>query len=365
MNTATAVQEDRVTLTQAEAPELIAATPQNKYRLIGEPGIGKTSMAQEISRITGYPYTLIDVPNMALGDGAIPIPNYEKKILEYFPNGKFKLHLNTPTIIFLDEFTKADPEVQNTLHPLLEVWNPRLGDLGLPEGSIVVLTGNLDSDGVGDSLKAHTLMRITTVEISKPTADEWLLWAADNNISRVVMAWVNRTPDCLASYRDNGQQTNPFIFNPTKVAMGACVTPRTLELASNIVEAQDKFTANALKAALTGTIGGAATNSLMQFIQHHASMPTWAEIEANPHTARLPSSSGAAAVMTFSALDHVKTTPQLESFMTYIGRKGVDEEFQVMFGVGFAGPTASATNKLIAFGADAFTEWAEKNQDLL
>lgn len=362
MNT---VMQDRITLTLTEAPPLIAATPFNKYHLIGEPGVGKTSMAKELSRITGYPFEIIDVPNMALGDGAIPVPNYEKKILEYFPNGKFRLHLGEPTIIFLDEFTKADEEVQNTLHPLLEVWNPRLGDLGLPKGSIVVLTGNLESDGVGDNLKAHTKMRITRVEISKPDFEEWLLWAAVNNISPIVMAWVNRTPDCLASYRDKGQETNPFIFNPNKVMEGTCVTPRTLELASYIVEARHKFTVNALKVALTGTIGAAAANSLTQFITYHESMTPWSEIMANPKTAPLPPSSGACAVMVFSALDYIKTADQLQAFMTYISRDGVDEEFQVIFGVGFAGPQATAANKRIAFSADAFTEWADKNQDLL
>lgn len=362
------VLEDRVTVTLAETAPMMAANPNNRFFLVAEPGVGKTSLAAELSRITGYPYEIIDVPNMGIGDGAIPIPDMETKTLNYYPNGKFRLHEGKPVIICLDEFTKATDEAKNTLHPLLEVKDPRLGDLPLPNGSIVFMTGNLESDGVGDSLKAHSKMRITMIEVAKPTSDEWLLWAAANDIEPIVMAWVSRNPDALASYRDAGQQSNPYIFNPSVTGQGSVVTPRTLELASNLVKTRHLYSANALRVALTGTIGASATDSLMHFIRHHESMTPWSEIVANPRTAPMPPNVGACAVLVFSALEHIKTSQDLDAFMEYLSRKdaGYDtDEFQVIFGVSLAGPNSTDAKRRLAFTSRAFAKWAERNEDLL
>ena len=57
--------------------------------------------------------------------------------------------------------------MKNMLHPLLEVFNPRLGDIPVPEGSIIYLTGNLDTDGVGDGLAQHTRQRVAELIVSK------------------------------------------------------------------------------------------------------------------------------------------------------------------------------------------------------
>jgi MoxR-like ATPase len=126
---------------------------------------------------------------MDLGDAAVPMPVQETKTLEYFINSAFGMHLNEPVIIVLDEYPKASDPIKNMLHPLLEVNEPRMGSVALPAGSIVVITGNLESDGVGDSLLAHTRMRLTMLEISKPTSEEWLAWASTADISPVVTAW--------------------------------------------------------------------------------------------------------------------------------------------------------------------------------
>ena len=364
----TSSMQERNTVTLAEAAPLIAANPKIRFFLQGEPGVGKTSIAREVSRITSMPYVIIDVPNMSISDGAIPIPIDATKTLEYYVNGRFGMHHGTPRIIVLDEFTKGGDEAKNTLHPLLEVVDPRLGDTMLPAGSIVIMTGNLTSDGVGDNLKAHSKLRITTVEIAKPDFEEWLLWAAANDIEPIVMAWVSRTPDCLASYLDAGQSKNPYIFNPSVVGQGSVVAPRTLELASNLLKTRHKYSVNALRVALIGTVGEAATNSLMHFIRHHENMTPWSEIMTNPKTAKQPDSAGACAVLIYGALERIKSRPELDAFITYLSRESKDydsEEFQVIFGVSIAGPGSSADKKRIAFSSSAFADWAARNQDLL
>jgi hypothetical protein len=162
--------------------------------------------------------------------------------------------------MLIDEFSKSMEPVKNMLHPLLEVNNPRLGDVSLPEGSIVFMTGNLTSDGVGDTLKAHTKSRITTLHVKKPDSEQWLRWAVSSGkIDPVVMAWVDRFPHALASYTDDGQSENPYIYQPKKM-QDSYVTPRSLELASNIIAKRSEFDDASLIAALSGTIGEAGGN---------------------------------------------------------------------------------------------------------
>jgi len=86
----------------------------------------------------------------------MPSINRDQQVTEYSPNAILQLQTGKPVVIMLDEFTKAPQPVQNMLHPLLEARNPRLGNIPLPQGSIVFLTGNMASDGVGDNIKAHT-----------------------------------------------------------------------------------------------------------------------------------------------------------------------------------------------------------------
>jgi len=349
---------NRITVTLNQAADLILACPNNRFMLQGEPGIGKSSIIKILQEKTGYAACYIDVPNMDLGDIAMPIIDHETKTTKYYPNARFQFHLGKPVIIMLDEFSKGADPVKNMLHPLLEVVNPRLGDVPVPPGSIIFMTGNLSSDGVGDGLKAHTKMRITVVEISKPTAKEWLVWAADNAISPVVMAWVDRNPHALASYRDGDQQGNQYIFMPNTV-QGAVVTPRTLELASNIIKMRESFDHTALHAALAGTVGAPAANSIAAFIAHQDSLPSWKDIIEQPHRTRLPTEQGALAVLVFGAIERVERS-SLPQFLDYISR--AEEEWQTIFCLGLA---RSKTKQAMAFTCKAFSDWAVKNEDLL
>ena len=350
---------DRITVNLQEAADLAASVPENRFFFRGEPGIGKSSLAKVLQERTGYHTVLVDCAGMDLGDGALPMPVNETKTLEYFINSIFGMHTGEPVCLILDELSKSSASVFNMFHPLLEVYKPRMGNRLLPEGSIVVMTGNLDIDGVGDQMLAHSKMRVTEVEVAKHTADEWLVWAADNGIHPVVMAWVKRTPDCMASYRDGGQDGNPYIFLPNKV-QGAVVTGRSLERVSNLVHKRDKYTPNALLAAMAGTVGAAAADSMSAFIRHNDSLTPWKDIMESPLTAAIPDNQGALAVMVFGALERIQNKDELSAFLTYIAR--ADEEWQCVFSISLA---KNKKKQGMAFTCKAFAEWCAKNQDLL
>ena len=348
------------TVSLAEAAALIRTCQGNRFFLRGEPGIGKSSIMSAFEAHFGdaYAYAYFDCAQKDLGDIAMPVTNREMRVTEYFPNAVLQLQTGKPVIIMLDEFTKAPQPVQNMLHPLLEARNPRLGDIALPEGSIVFLTGNMASDGVGDNSKAHTLNRVTTVTGRKPSAEEWLAWAVNNDIDPVVMAWVNQFPHAMSSYLEGDQDSNPYIFNPKKM-QGSFVSPRSLQLVSHVLKQREHLTPNATLAAMIGTIGEAGARDVHAFVEYQDQLPTWEAMTTNPKTAKLPDSPGACAVLVFGAIAKIDKST-ITPFMEYVER--MEPEWQAVFAINIAkNPQKNQT----AFTSPKFRDWALKNVDIL
>jgi len=346
------------TVTLKQAAQLIMSNPKVRFIVRGEPGIGKSTMLSTIAKaLPGHNAAYMDVPNMDLGDIAMPVIDHDNKVTRYYPNARFRLHEGKPVIVMLDEFTKGAEPIKNMLHPLLEVTNPRLGDVPIDEDSIVFLTGNLLSDGVGDNMKAHTRNRIVEIVVSKPDSDQWLDWALNSDIDPVVMAWVRQFPHALDSYT-NGDDGNPYIYNPRK-QQNAYVTPRSLQIASNIVSTRDKNDSGALISALKGAIGEAAARDMQAFIDYQDQLPSWDSILAGPKSAAVPTSAGACAVLIFGAISKVDRQ-SISPFMDYLAR--FEAEWQAAFAINIA---KNPTKQLIAFSSKSFSDWVQANEDLL
>lgn len=352
------------TLTLKQAAQVTAAVPENNFFWQGEPGIGKSS-ALEYFRENMPEYMIaepIDAPSLDLGDTAMPMVDRERKVTEYAPNARFRISEaiaeNRPVLIMIDEFTKAMGPVQNMLHPLLEV-KKRLGDLHLPKGSIVFLTGNLATDGVGDVLKAHTRNRLTVLNVRKPSADEWIDWGVSSGrIDPVVLAWVRAYPHAMASYTDGDQESNPYIYNP-KAAQFGYVSPRSLEKASNIVRNRHRYDSETLTHALKGTIGEAGARDMESYVAYQDQLPAWDEVVREPTKAKVPDSAGACAVMVFGAVAKV-TRESFGAAMKYLER--FEPEWQTVFALNVA---KNPDKQAIAFSSNEFRSWLQRNEDLL
>lgn len=345
-------------ITLKQAANLIRTNPTTRFLLQGEPGIGKSSLLEAIAGGLGYEYAYIDVPNMDLGDIAMPVIDHDTKTTRYYPNARFRIHEGKPLVIMLDEFTKGADPVKNMLHPMLEKANPRLGDIPLTKDTVVFLTGNLTTDGVGDNLKAHSRNRLVPVTISKPDAEQWIDWAIGKGVEPEVIAWVSRFPHALASYTDAGQGDNPYIYNPRK-SQQAFVSPRSLETASNIVRTRKDNDPDSVIAALTGAIGESAARDMQAYIEFSDQLPTWEATITHPKTTNVPTSPGACAIVVFGAISRVDKA-SIAPFMEYLSR--FDAEWQACFAINIA---KTASKQSIAFSCKAFAEWVAKNQDLL
>lgn len=352
--------------TLAEAADLICAIgTTNTVHLLGEPGIGKTSMFEDIVARTGLKGIYIDVPNVELGDLGIPVPNHDTKTTSMYPNEYWGFHTGEPLCIFLDEFTKGAQGVQNMLHPLLN--ERRFGSKKIHPDSIVVTAGNLTGDGVGDVMKGHTRQRVTVVHVKKPEAGieadgkvkdgSWGQWALRSDIAPEVVTWVKEYPQVLASYLDAGQAENPYIYNPKQSQRAVC-SPRTLAKASNIIKKRDLFSRDALMAALAGTIGEAGARDLMAYLSVADSLPTWDSIMKNPDEANVPSSPAALCILAYSALQRVERDT-IGNWFTYLKR--TPKELQSVFCLS---GIKSETKKALMMTSAPFVNWMRENQYL-
>lgn len=350
-----------------EAEDLIVACGADAtIHLMGEPGVGKTSMFKNIVERTCHKGIYIDAPNIELGELGIPIPDHSTKTTRMYPNEQWGFHLNEPLVIFVDEFTKGHQAVQNMLHPMLN--EPRM-IMGIPlhPATIVVTAGNFTGDGVGDNMRAHSRNRVSVVTVRKPHAgfnvdgsvddDSWGAWAIKNNIAPEILAWVKETPHTLASYLDPAQSGNKYIFNP-KEAQKSFVSPRSLARASNILKRRSQNTENAIITALEGTIGAPASRDLMAYVKVADSLPTWESILRDPESATVPSSPAALCLLAFSAVQRVDRE-SIGKFFTYLKR--TPKELQSVFCLT---GMANADKKKLFMTSQSFIDWMRTNQYL-
>ena len=338
----------------------------NTCHLVGEPGIGKTAMHDEVAKRTGFKPIYMDGPNIELGDIGIPVPNHETKTTHFYLNEHWGLHNYEPLVIFIDEFTKAPQAVQNMLHPLLHERRTPSGGKLHPD-SIVMIAGNMTTDGVGDTMKAHTIGRITRIHVDKPRAGfnpdgsveegSWGLWAIRNDVEPTMIAFVKEYPQVLASYLDGGQAENHHIFHPKKPDQSCC-SPRTLVKASNILKKRLEFSHNALKASLEGTIGAYSARELLAYLEVADSLPTWEQITTNPSGAQVPNSPAALCILAFNALQKIDRN-NIGKWFDYMKR--TPKELQSVFCLS---AMKSDAKKSLVMTSAPFVTWMRENQYL-
>lgn len=299
---------------------ILACGTTNTFHVQSAPGQGKSSILSFLARsLPDYTPCYIDANSCDLGDISMPVVDRERMVTNYAPNARFNVsrEQNRPVIIMLDELPKASRPVLNMFLPL--ILERRIGDVPLPTGSIVFSTGNLDTDGVGDTLPSHFWNRVSVINYANPTVDEWLGWAANNDVAPEVMAFAREYPQVFERYdMIDKQEKNPYIFSPLTGNTKAFCSPRSLEKAGNLIKQRDVL-GDALLPALCGTVGEAAARDMEAMVMMADQMPRFAAIIASPDKAKLPGGAGAYFLSAFLMAGRADAT-NLNATMTYVNR---------------------------------------------
>ena len=341
-----------------------------------EPGCGKTSLLSMIAEDNGdkwrsptdgtsiegdkFDYIYVDCPVKDMSDIGMTIPNHATKQLEYYVSSLFNLGDNKPKYILLDELMKAPKLLQIVFTRMM--LERMAGDRALPKGSRLFATSNNASDGVGDSMLAHAGNRVCIMEMSKPTANEWLEWAGhpQNAISRVVRAFVSMFPRCMASYKEgDAQKDNPYIFKPNSGVM-SFVSPRSLAKCDVIVRNRDTLGENATEVALAGTIGHSAAADMAAFMSMEKTLIDVRDIIKAPSTVAVPKEISAQLMIMFQAVDVLDTQDSLTKFMEFVERIPSNE----IQGVFFTMMLRNQKSIKLARNNLKIADWAKNNHEL-
>lgn len=328
-------------LSAQQVLNLIAAIGDKRTVIVeGENGIGKTALFHALRKLPKFAdhIAVKPVDCTQLSDGSVWMPDLDREngVSRELPNERFgvsahnQLGVNNskPIIVMLDEIAKAPQFIKNVLAPI--VYERRVGNLDMPEGSVVFCATNLSVEGLGDSIQAHLRNRLVFVKMRKPTADEWVKWATDNQINPMIIAFVSNEPRVMQSFMDYEKggmfegkdlsKDNGFIFNPKSMQL-AYATPRSLVAASDILDAGlGVLDDDTLEAALVGTVGATTAQALSSFIRFGREICEYSRVIKSPETAPLSDNPTAQLIQVFQFVTRVADRTEAEAIVKYVWR---------------------------------------------
>ena len=328
-------------LSASQVVSLVAAIGDKRTVIVeGENGIGKTALFHALRKLPKFADHIAVQPIdcTQLSDGSVWMPDLDREngVSRELPNERFgvsafnQLGVNNskPILVGLDEIAKAPQFIKNVLAPI--IYERRVGNLSMPEGSVVVCFTNLSIEGLGDSIQAHLRNRLVFVKMRKPSADEWVKWATDNGVNPMIIAFVSNEPRVMQSFLDYEKggmfegkdlsKDNGFIFNPKSMQL-AYATPRSLVAASDILDAGlGVLDDDTLEAALVGTVGATTAQALSSFIRFGREICEYSRVIKSPDTAPLSDNPTAQLIQVFQFVTRVSDRTEAEAIVKYVWR---------------------------------------------
>lgn len=184
-----------VTVNQEELLDiLLNIAPARPVFIWGAPGIGKSALVEEFSMEVGLKCVSLLGSQLAPED-IIGIPQIRGETSEFLPPKM--IARKEPYVLFLDELNACSQEVQKAFYSL--IYERRIGEYHLPEGSIVIGAGNRTQDAaIVKTMSSALINRMFHVQL-KPDVKSWLTWAYGNGIHSWVTDYISQRPDHLFS----------------------------------------------------------------------------------------------------------------------------------------------------------------------
>ena len=196
---------------------LLSIAPVRPVFIWGAPGIGKSSLVEQFAKTVGLPCVSLLGSQLAPED-IIGIPQVRDGVSEFLPPKM--IARKEPYVLFLDELNACSQEVQKAFYSL--IYEKRVGEYHLPEGSIVVGAGNRTQDSaIVKTMSSALVNRMFHVQM-KADAGQWLEWAYENGLHPWVIDYITQRPDHLFSVPPKTEE--PFS------------TPRSWHMLSDILK---------------------------------------------------------------------------------------------------------------------------------
>ncbi len=173
---------------------LLNIAPVRPVFIWGAPGIGKSALIQKFADDVGMECVSLLGSQLAPED-IIGIPQIKGEVSQFIPPKM--IARKEPYVLFLDELNACSQEVQKAFYSL--IYERRIGEYYLPEGSVVVGAGNRSQDSaIVKTMSSALINRMFHVQlITDP--NQWLNWAYINELHPWVIDYITQRPDHLFS----------------------------------------------------------------------------------------------------------------------------------------------------------------------
>jgi hypothetical protein len=148
----------------------------------GENGVGKSAVFHTLRKDPHFAnHVAVGLDCTQMSDGSVWMPDIDRDagVSRELPNERFGvsktnqkgINGSRPSLVFLDEIAKAKQYIKDVLAPI--VYEQRVGNYEMADGSVVFCATNLSTEGLGDSIQAHLRNRLVFAYMRKPTQPEW------------------------------------------------------------------------------------------------------------------------------------------------------------------------------------------------
>lgn len=313
--------------------------------LEGEPGVGKTSIVQQVSKKVKRKliYTRLSDKDPADARG-MPIVDLKAQLTRWLTPAEFPQEGCGPVTWFIDEWTQGFPSVQNVFGQALN--ERRIGEYKVPDSVYICAASNRAKDRAAtNKMPSHIADRFVRLTL-EADVDDWTRWAFANNVETEVIAFIRWMRGSRLSNFDPSKDVSP--------------TPRSWHKASNVLR-----TAKSSKLVLpqtveertyAGIVGDGAAAEFVGFLQVFRNMPDPTAILMNPDKYDVPKdpatlcawANGLSAHATENNMDRV----------VKVANKMPDEFSTLLITM------ATAQNKKLA-STRSYIQWASDHQHTL
>ena len=272
-NKVSCVELENILRTQIESilkdPSLVTKLPP--ILIHGSPGLGKSSIVKSMTEELNIGFVDVRLAQMEPCDiKGLPVPNNEKKVMQWYINGTWPNDPDSKGIIFLDEIKSCDRSIQVASYEL--ILDRKLGDLyKIPPGWIVVAAGNNAGDrAVATTMSSALANRFMHLELDVSTED-WVIWAQQHGIHPSVIGFIN--------YR------NMYLFHMDGENLErGWPSPRSWERVSHILDLYKDLSPDnvVLRKLIYGLVGNCAGVEFMEFYKINAQFDNILEYMLNP-----------------------------------------------------------------------------------
>ncbi len=214
----------------------------------GHPGVGKSTMANEVASSMGLP---IEDIRLAQRDPAelsgVYFPDRDKNELALFAPEWVQRACNQPMFIFLDEINAGVTKLHQAAAYQI-VLEHRVGPYVFHPETVVMAAGNMEEDGHIVSTLSSALCNRFAHYTLRPCAETWLEWGTSAGIHPAILGYIGRHKES-ALYQQNDEYAFP--------------SPRSWAMASQVFSNAE---AHLGKRVVAACVGNKAAGELFSFI---------------------------------------------------------------------------------------------------